>query len=120
MNITKLNDNFSVSPQIQYDDVDALSKQGYRAIINHRPDSEDSSQPLSKALAKAAKMANIDYHHIPFKPGQATAADKEQFKHIIDNTDGPVLAFCRSGMRARALYKTVIGGGGFFSRLFDR
>ena len=122
MQITKINDSFSVAPQIGYGHVETLAAQGYKAIVNHRPDGEENGQPLSKALAKAAKKSGIAYHYIPFKPGRATAADKEKFQQILAQTDGPVLGFCRSGMRARSLYKACNkgSGGGFFARLFGR
>ena len=55
MRISKLNDDFSAAPQIQYDHVKVIAKQGFKAIVNHRPDGEEAGQPLSKALAKAAK-----------------------------------------------------------------
>jgi len=122
MRISRLNDKFAAAPQIQYDHVKEIAKQGYKAIVNHRPDGEEAGQPLSKALAKAAKQAGIAYHYIPFKPGRATQADKDNFKAVLDGTDGPVLGFCRSGMRARSLYKSCssTSGGGFFAKLFGR
>ena len=122
MQISKITDTFSVSPQIGYDHVKTLAGQGYKAIVNHRPDGEEPTQPLSKALAKAAKQAGIAYHYIPFKPGRATAEDKQKLIQVLEQTDGPVLGFCRSGMRARSLHKACIkgSGGGFFAKLFGR
>ncbi len=118
MRITKISEQFSVSPQIQYDHVKSIAAQGFKIIINHRPDGEAANQPLSKAIAKAAKQANIAYHHIPFSPGKATQADKDKVRVILNQTDGAILAFCGSGMRARALYKSITRGPSLFSRLF--
>ena len=120
MRITKVSDQFSVSPQIDYNDVKTLADAGYTAIINCRPEGEEPSQPLSKALQKAAKKANIAYHFIPFKPGRATAEDRANFQAALDESNGPVLAFCRSGMRARSLHKSLNKGPGFFARLFGK
>lgn len=120
MHITKINDQFAVSPQIQFADIVRLKESGFCGIINNRPDGESADQPLSKALAKAAKKAGIDYHYIPVRPGRATADDRARFKQIIETTNGPVLAFCRSGARARSLYKSAMGGGGFLAKLFGR
>ena len=119
MNITKLTNDFAVSPQIDYGDMEKLAKLGYSSVINCRPDGEDATQPLSKALLKAAKKAGLTYHYIPFKPGRATQDDHARFKAALEQSEGPVLAFCRSGMRAKSLYKKVNkSGGGFFKRLF--
>jgi uncharacterized protein (TIGR01244 family) len=120
MQISKINDQFSVSPQISYNDVKTIADDGYTCIINCRPEGEDKSQPLSKALLKAAKKAGLQYHHIPFKPGRATADDRARFAAILEQNDGPTLAFCRTGMRARALHKSIFKGSGFFARLFGR
>lgn len=120
MRISKVSDQFFVSPQIDYNDVKALADAGYKTIINCRPEGEEASQPLSKALNKAAKKANISYHFIPFKPGRATAEDRTNFQAALDQSSGPVLAFCRSGMRARGLYKSMHKGPGLFARLFGK
>ncbi len=120
MRISKISEQFSVSPQIQYEHVKNIAAHGFKAIINCRPDGEAANQPLSKAIAKAAKKGGIIYHHVPFKPGKATQMDKDKVKEILDQTDGQVLAFCGSGMRARSLYKSITRGPGFFERLFGR
>lgn len=120
MRITKVSDMFSVSPQIQYEHVKTIADQGFCTIINHRPDGEAANQPLSKALAKAAKQADILYHHIPFKPGKATQADKDKVKDILKNSDGPILSFCGSGMRARSVYKSVTSTPSLLGKLFGR
>jgi len=120
MQITKITDGFSVSPQILFEDIKKLADMGYKTIINNRPDGEDAAQPLSKALAKAAKQAGLAYHHIPFKPGRFTSDDQARFKDVSTQGTGPVLAFCRTGMRARAIHKSVTKQPGFFARLFGR
>jgi len=120
MQISKINDQFSVSPQIGYNDVKTLAEYGYTCIINCRPDGEDSAQPLSQALRKSAKKAGLHYHHIPFKPGHATADDRVRFAAALEQSGGPVLAFCRTGMRAKALHKSISKSPSFFARLFGK
>jgi len=123
MQITKITDGLSVSPQIAFDDIKKLADAGYKTIINNRTDGEDTAQPLSKALENAAKKAGVAYHHIPFKPGRFTPNDQAQFKTAIELSPGPVLAFCRTGMRAQSIYKKAIHKStantpSFFARLF--
>jgi len=120
MQISKINDQFSVSPQIDYGDVKTLADSGYTCIINCRPEGEEAAQPLSKALLKAAQKAGLHYHHIPFKPGRASAEDRLRFAVAVEQSGGPVLAFCRSGMRAKSLYNSITKGPGFFARLFGK
>ncbi len=120
MQISKISDQFSVSPQISFNDVKTLADTGYTSIINCRPEGEDAAQPLSKALLKAAKKSGLHYHHIPFKPGRATGDDRARFAAALEQSEGPVLAFCRSGIRAKALHKSITKGPGFFARLFGK
>jgi sulfide:quinone oxidoreductase len=104
MNISPISEEFSITQQIDYTDVEAIAGLGFTTIINNRPDNEQSGQPLSKALEKAAKKAKISYHHIPVVPGKATNDDVARFKAVLEECDGPVLAFCKSGMRAKSLH----------------
>ncbi len=120
MKIRKINDKFAVAPQIQYKDMSKLAERGFTTVINNRPDGEEASQPTSVALAKAAKKAGLTYHYIPVRPGRATAEDKARFKEVIENSDGPVLAFCRSGARAHSLYHQATKGPGLLARLFGK
>ena len=120
MNIRRITDFFAVSPQIEYSDIAQLKDMGFTTLINTRPDGEATNQPSSAALAKAAKKAGIIYHHIPVKPGRASVDDKIRFKQIIEQADGPVLAFCRSGMRAQSLFRAATRGPGVIARLFGK
>ena len=54
MKIAKLTPFLSVSPQIAEADLGALVAQGFRAVINNRPDGEAEDQPASAELAAAA------------------------------------------------------------------
>jgi sulfide:quinone oxidoreductase len=122
MRTTRIASDYEVAGQIEYSDVASLSKKGVKTIINNRPDGEDSRQPLSKAIGKAAKKEGIAYYHIPVKSGRITAENVEELKKTLEGCEGPVLAFCRSGARAKTLYKsaTRIQRPGFFKRLFGK
>jgi sulfide:quinone oxidoreductase len=104
MNISPITEEFSFTQQIEDTEIEAIAGLGFKTIINNRPDNEQSGQPLSNTLEAAAKKANIDYHHIPVIPGRATKDDVDRFKKVLSESDGPVLAFCKSGMRAKSLH----------------
>ena len=93
-----------MSPQIQVSDVSHLSKLGFAAIINNRPDGESDDQPTSAELAQEAHRHGLVYAHIPVIPGRIEQRDVQAFVHAQQSLDGPVLAFCRSGMRATQLW----------------
>ena len=95
----RVTDQISVSPQISVADVDAAASQGFRLIINNRPDGEDPSQPPGRQIEAAAAAAGIAYVHIPVRGGP-TREQVETQRQVIADADGPVLAFCRSGTRS--------------------
>ena len=104
MNLNQLSPKCTVSPQIQPDEVEQLAAAGFKAIINNRPDDEGPDQPRSKELEAEARRHGLAYHHIPVVPGEATEADARAFAAAVEEADGPVVAFCRTGKRASALW----------------
>ena len=92
-------DDLSVAPQISVADVAEAARLGFKTIINNRPDGEDPSQPPSAEIEAAAKAAGLTYVHVPVRggpgPDQVAAV-----RAAVEASDGPVLAFCRSGTRS--------------------
>jgi uncharacterized protein (TIGR01244 family) len=72
-------------------------------IVNNRPDGEEPGQPTSDEIEAAARAAGIAYRHIPVSGGlsQPLVAAMEE---ALGATEGPVLAFCKSGMRSIFLW----------------
>jgi len=95
----QVTDDFAVSPQITLDDIAAAAGQGFKLVINNRPDGEQPGQPTSDEVEAAARAAGLDYVHIPVM-GQPTPDQVEANRVAIAEADGPVLAFCRSGTRS--------------------
>ena len=99
-----LTPDISVTGQITPDTIAAAHAAGFRTVINNRPDGEESGQPSSAVLAAAAKTAGVEYHHIPVVPGQFSDGQIDAFAAVMRDCDKPVLAFCKSGMRAASLW----------------
>jgi uncharacterized protein (TIGR01244 family) len=95
----QVTDQFSVSPQISVADVDGAAGQGFRLIINNRPDGEDPGQPSGHEIEAAAAAAGVGYVHIPVR-GMPSREQVESQRQVIAAADGPVLAYCRSGNRS--------------------
>lgn len=95
----KVTDSYSVSPQITPQDVQAAADQGFRLLINNRPDDEAPGQPAGAVIAEAAKSAGLDYVHIPVRGGP-TPEQVEAQRSAVETAKGPVLAFCRTGTRS--------------------
>lgn len=103
-NVTQISADFAISPQITAAQLSQLKSAGFSTIICNRPDHEDAGQPTFAEIKVAAKAAGLDAHHIPIRPGQATAADVDAFDTAVTTAKGKVLAYCRSGARAQSLY----------------
>ncbi|MBL8593144.1 MAG: TIGR01244 family phosphatase [Devosia sp.] len=104
MEIKRIDERISVSPQIDVEDVARLKAAGFVAIINNRPDGEDPTQPPGAAVANAAAAAGLRYFAIPL--GRDGVRDEliEATRQALDSVDGPVLAYCRSGTRSTTLW----------------
>lgn len=92
-------DDFSVSPQIAPGDVATAAAQGFKLIINNRPDGEQPGQPSSAEIEAQAKAHGLAYVHIPFA-GRPTAEQAKATRDAAAAAGGKVLAFCRSGTRS--------------------
>ena len=107
MNFSKLNDRISVAGQLEPDDMVHVYSQGFRTIICNRPDNEGPGQPSFAQIKAAASAAGLAAFYIPIVPGQAGQAEVSAFADAIDSQPGPVLAYCRSGARSKAIYDAV-------------
>ncbi len=104
MQLNKVTDALSVSPQINADDVAAIRDAGYRAIICNRPDGEGADQPNFEEIETAAKSAGLEIRYQPITSGMVQDADAEAFGQALMELPGPVLAYCRTGTRSATLW----------------
>lgn len=104
MTYKPLSPDIGVTSQVTPDAIAAAKAAGYRTIINNRPDREEPGQPTSAELEAKAKAAGVEYHHIPVVPGQFGDAQIDAFGDAMQGCGKPVLAFCKSGMRATSLW----------------
>jgi sulfide:quinone oxidoreductase len=104
MKVTKLTPNISVAHQLTEEDLAEAAAEGFKTIINNRPDGEAPDQPPSEALAAAAKRLGLAYHHIPAVSGRISNEQVEAFRTALGGAEKPALAFCRSGKRSATLW----------------
>lgn len=98
--IRQLDERTWVSGQVAPHEVAGLAEQGVTLLVNNRPDAEEPGQPLAAEIEAAAEQAGIAYRFVPIIRGIGPA-DVEAMQEAIDAAgEGPMLAFCRSGMRS--------------------
>jgi sulfide:quinone oxidoreductase len=104
MEIKRISPFLSVSPQIYAAHVERLAFLGFKTIINNRPDNETDDQPLVEELSEMAAKYDIEFINIPVIPGELTEQNVKEFGEVMSRVKGPVLAYCRSGMRSTSLW----------------
>lgn len=104
MNPKQLAHNIFVSPQLSVEDVAEAKSLGFRFVIVNRPDGEESDQPSTAEIKRAALDAGMGFAAIPVQPGIFTDEAVRSFGEILATLDGPALAYCRTGVRAASLW----------------
>jgi uncharacterized protein (TIGR01244 family) len=101
---------FTVCGQITLDDVAKLAAKGYRSIINNRPDGEGGpNQPTSAQIEASARAHGLAYVHFPINNPMEAAMTAQAYQKACAALPHPMVAFCRSGGRAQALYQACGG-----------
>ncbi|WP_417583746.1 TIGR01244 family sulfur transferase [Pelagibacterium sp.] len=119
MDIRKINDRVSVSGQILPKDVETIKQAGFVSIINNRPDGEAPDQPTSAEIASAAQAAGLGYYDIPMGREGVTPDMVAATRTALEQSEGPVFAFCRSGTRSTTLWALSQAGNDTSGSIID-
>ncbi len=104
MELKKISEKFTVSPQITADDVATLKSAGFKAIICNRPDGEAGDQPTFAEIEAAAKTSGLEIKYVPIVAGKVSDDDVAAFGAALKDLPRPVLAYCRTGTRSATLW----------------
>jgi uncharacterized protein (TIGR01244 family) len=95
----RVTDDLSVAPQISVADVAEAARQGFKTIVNNRPDGEDPAQPDAAQIKAAATAAGLEFISLPVVGGP-TPDQVAKTAEWFATAQKPVLAYCRSGTRS--------------------
>ena len=110
--IRQINESISVAPQIAVEHVAEIAAAGYKTIVNNRPDDEDAGQPSGEAIRAAAEAAGLKYVSIPVTHAGFSHPQIDAMTQALTDSDGPVLAYCRSGTRSCNLWALAAAKAG--------
>ena len=110
MDVKRINDKVSVSPQISPDDIAAIKAAGFTTIVNNRPDGESFDQPSSDEMQAAVEAAGLSYHYIPLGRDGVSPEMVEETVAVLEGSTGPVFCYCRSGTRSTTLWALAQAG----------
>ncbi len=100
----RLNDNIYVSQQLELADIEAARALGVGLIVNNRPDGEEPSAPQGDAIEAASAAAGINYLAIPVGHSGFSEPQVDAMIAAMEQAEGPILAYCRSGTRSTLLW----------------
>ncbi|WP_295445981.1 TIGR01244 family sulfur transferase [Sphingorhabdus sp. EL138] len=100
----QLTDHILVAPQIDVGNVMDAAQAGVTRIINNRPEGESADQTSGADIETAARAAGLDYVAIPVTHAGFAEWQVSAMADALDNADGKVLAYCRSGTRSTLLW----------------
>ncbi|MGD1868968.1 MAG: TIGR01244 family sulfur transferase [Neomegalonema sp.] len=104
MDIRRITEDVSVSPQILPEHLPDIATSGFKSVICNRPDEEDPGQPRFADVAEAAKAVGVEARLMPVVSRDDCAEGAAGFARLLDELPKPVLAYCRSGTRCAVLW----------------
>lgn len=100
----RLTENVMVSPQLALEDIATAAAAGVAMIVNNRPDGEDPDAPQGEDIASAAAAAGLNYVAIPIGHSGFSEPQVNAMLAALEQAEGPILAYCRSGTRSTLLW----------------
>lgn len=91
--------DFAVAAQLELADIARAAQEGFAVLVCNRPEGEDAGQPTSAEIEAAAIAAGMTFRSLPYT-GQTPPSVVAETAALIDESQGPVLAYCRSGKRS--------------------
>lgn len=107
MQYRPISDHYSVSAQILPEEIAAVKEAGFKSVICNRPDNEQPGQPSADSVRAAAEAAGLAFRYIPVVSGQITEQNVADQAAALDQLQGPIFAYCRSGARCTNLYALI-------------
>ncbi len=100
----KVSPQLWASPQIGPDEVSRAADMGIGLIINNRPEGESEDQTPGSVIEAAAHGAGLAYVSIPVTHAGFSESQVRSMAAALAGSNGPVLAYCRSGTRSTLLW----------------
>lgn len=110
MDIRPLEPGFSTAPNLAKDELPGVAALGYRTVISNRFDDEDPGQPSAQEMSEAAAVAGLDFVHIPVSAMAIGDGEVAALRHALETMPGPILGYCRSGIRTTVLWALARAG----------
>jgi len=102
---------YFVAPQLFKEDLAALKLQGFKRIINNRPEAESEDQPSGESIRVATEALDMEYVSNPIDLSKLSQ-EQVDFQGSVLIEERKTLAFCRTGARSSVLWILLENGKG--------
>lgn len=103
--VQRLSDTVCAAGQLDPAAMAWAAGQGFKSVVNNRPDFEHGpDQPTSAEIQAAAEAAGLQYRHLPVAGGHQSPEEIAAFARLLEELPRPLLVFCRSGARSTRLF----------------
>jgi len=109
MEVKKLTDSISVSPQVAIEDIKAIAEAGFKTVICNRPNGESDDQPDLALIESECQKHGLIYVAQPVISGNISDRDVDTFDQFLASAQTPIFAFCRTGTRCTMLWGMAEG-----------
>lgn len=103
----QLDKDIWVSKQLTSPAIAKLRSDGFKSIIDMRPDGEAEDQPSSESMKQLAQQENLHFSYVPVPHGDIPASAVTNLEQVLAESPKPVLLYCRSGSRAARTWSLV-------------
>ena len=109
-NVQQISPDVCVAPQLEPAAMAWAAQNGFKSVINNRPDFEGGpDQPTHAVMEAAAQAAGLQYAFLPVSGAYQSPEEIARFAELLKALPKPILAFCRSGARSGTLYRAATG-----------
>jgi len=110
MEIRPLTPRYAVSPQISVEHLPAIAAAGIATVICNRPDTEVPVEQQATAIRAAAEAAGLRFEELALTTDTMTPQNVARQHALIEDSEGPVLAYCRTGTRCSVVWALTQAG----------
>ena len=99
-----------VAPQLTPQAMEVAAREGFKSVVNNRPDFEHGpDQPTNAEIEAAAIAAGLEYRWLPVNGMYQSPQEIAAFAQLLQELPRPLLVFCRSGARSTRLFLAAGG-----------
>lgn len=96
-----------VTKQVTSPAISKIRSDGFKSIIDLRPDGEADDQPSSDSVKQLAQQEDLHFSYVPVPHGDIPTNSVTALEQALTASPKPVLLYCRSGSRAARTWSLV-------------